>query len=331
LTAHPDPLITICVPTKNRAWCIQGLLNAFESLKYPKEKIKLVFVDDYSTDETFEMLMEWKLKVRGQCHDIVLIQERTNIPQARNLCAKHMEGKYLLFWDSDVIPPRELLKEMVDTLESNNNIGVLGADYLYKQENVHTRMIGDPVTNRATHAVYMGFTLIRSEVFERIGGFNELLDVGEDTEFGIRVAEKTSYKILWAPRPVLHLKHVGETKGCGRGFVRWLSYNFHVRGKKYAESFPELPQLLRLRIFYYALLPPLIVFLSLLAYSIGLMLVVLVFVAYLLPALFLNISGSTIRKGVISFFVFNVPTGVMLSYGFLLHIVKKSLKESKRE
>lgn len=325
-----ESLITIGTPVKNRACCIREVLRAIENLEYPREKIKLVFVDDYSTDGTFEILKEWKNRTEKSYYDVVLIQGQTNIPQARNLCINNMDGDFILFWDSDVIPPKDLLKQIVDVLESNNRVGVIGADYLYEHDNVLTRMLGNPVTNKAAHTVNMGFTLIRREVFERVGGFNELLNIGEDTEICIRVVEKTDYKIVWAPRPVLHLKSVHararETKRFGQGFIGWLLYNFRVRGEQYAKSFRELPLLLRLRIFYYALLPPVLASTPFLAHHMGVTWMLLLFIMYLLPGLFLNVHGSNIRRGMILFFTFNIPTGVALSYGVLTCLFKKLLR-----
>lgn len=300
---------------------------AIESLEYPKRKIKLVFVDDYSTDGTFEILKGWKAKMGGRYYDALLIQERTNIPQARNLCVKHMEGKYFLFWDSDVIPPKGLLKRMVNVLETDDSIGIVGADYLYEHRGILAKLQAyKPITNKASHAVYMGFTLIRKEVFERVGGFNELLDYGEDTEFGIRVVERTDYKILRAPEPVLHFKYVDESKEFRHSFIEWLLYNFHVRGKQYVESFHKLPLLLRLRIFYYTLLPLVLASTTFLAHYMGVTWILLLFITYLLPGLFLTVRGSNIKMGVVSFFTFNIPTGVALSYGFLMCLFKKLLR-----
>jgi len=320
------PIITIGMLTKNRAWCIRKVLGAIEKLEYLKKKIKLVFVDDHSTDGTFETLAEWRAKINNWYYDIILIQERTNIPQARNICIKHMEGKYLLFWDSDVIPPKDLLKQMVDIMESNPDIGIIGTDYLYKHTNMYMRMLGKPVTNRFTHAVYMGFTLIRREVFEKVQGFNELLSVGEDTEFCIRVAEKTDYKIMWAPRPVIHLRPQ-EAKLFKQSFNKWLSYNFHIRGKEYAESFNKLPLFLRFRIFYYTFLPLILIFSLFIAYYTNLVWALLAFITYLLPGLFLAVRNLGIRKGILSFLILNIPTGVTLSYGVIVYASKKLLRK----
>lgn len=322
-TVFKEPLTTIGMIVKNRLVCIRKVLGIIENLEYPKEKIKLVFVDDYSTDGTFEILKEWKVRMEKSYYNVILIQEQTNIPQARTLCFRNMDGDFILFWDSDVIPPRDLLKEMVDILKSDQRVGIIGADYLYEIDNVLRRMLGKPLTNKAARAVYMGFTLIRREVFERVGGFNELLEVGEDIEFCLRAAEKTDYEIAWAPRPVLHLASANKIKRFGHGLARWLVINFCVQGEQYAKSFHKLPLLIRLRILFYALLPPVLASVTFLAHSLGVTWVALLFVVYLLPGLLLTVHRSNIRRGVVSFFVFNIPAGVVVSYGVIICLLRK--------
>lgn len=320
-----EPLITIGIPVKNSAWSIREVLSAIEDLEYSKNRVKLVFVDDHSTDGTFEIISEWTKSVSHQYYDSVLIQESTNIPKARNLCIERFEGDYMLFWDSDVIPPRNLLRQMVTMLETERSLGMIGADYLHRKQDKQVGVYGKVMTSKRTHAVWMGFTLIRRDLFELIGGFNELLDIGEDAEYGIRAAEKTDFKTIWGPQPVLHLRPPTGKKSSDRRFTQWLSYNFRERGDKYAKTFHQLPMLLRMRIFYYGALPFALALSLILAYWIGL-LTVLIFVAYLLPGWYMAVHGSNLRRGTLSFFLFNVPTGIVLSYGVLRHVLRHSEK-----
>ncbi|MCK4444753.1 MAG: glycosyltransferase family 2 protein, partial [Thermoplasmata archaeon] len=245
--------------------------------------------------------------------------------KARNLCLERFEGDYLLFWDSDVIPPKNLLRRMVSMLENDRSLGMIGADYVYQKQDRQVGVFGKVIRNKRTHAVWMGFTLIRRDVFELIGGFNELLDVGEDTEFGIKVAEGTDFRTMWGPQPVLHLRPPAGKRSSDRSFTQWLSYNFRERGDKYAKAFRELPLLLRMRIFYYGPLPVVLALSLVLAYYVG-FLAVLIFIAYLLPGWYLSIRGSDLRRGTLSFFLFNMPTGIALSYGVLRHVLKHSEK-----
>jgi len=318
MISNEFPLVTIGMPIKNRSWCLNKVLRSIENLVYPQEKIKLVFVDDFSTDGTYEIIAEWAEKMRETYYDITLIQKHTNIPQARNLCIKHMEGKYLLFWDSDVIPPSELLREMVEYVMCNKSIGIIGSDYAYEP---WTGIKYKPITNKKTNAVYMGFTLIRREVFEAVGMFNENLSVGEDTEFSLRVVEQTSYKIVWAPKPVLHLKKSEEVKK--KGLVRtWLMYNFYIRSEEYYKSFRNLPRFLKARVLYYLGLPW-VAIISLVTVIMGLQVWIIMLLMYLIPSIYLVIRQKGLKDGMTEWLKFNVPTGLALSYGVLRVAVKR--------
>ena len=180
MTRNALPLVTICIPTKNRAWFIGKVLHAIENIDYPKHLVKIVFVDDYSTDDTFEIISEWASNAsKKYSMKVEVIRAKTNIPQARNICIEHLEGKYLLFWDSDIIPPSDLLKTMIEIMEQNLSIGVIGADYIYDRS---LQVKYEPIASKETSAVYMGFALIRREVFEKVGGFNEFLNISPEEQ-----------------------------------------------------------------------------------------------------------------------------------------------------
>ncbi|MEZ0346057.1 MAG: glycosyltransferase [Infirmifilum sp.] len=318
------PLITICIPIKNRAWILDKLFRALESLEYPKINSKIVFVDGCSTDGTYEGILEWSKKAKELgFREVKIVRAESNIPQARNICIKYMEGKYLLYWDSDVIPPPELLREMIEAMERDSDIGIMGADYIYEPS---TGINYVPVVSKKTNAVYMGFTLIRREVFEKVGMFNENLSQGEDTEFCIRVKEKTNYRILWAPKPVLHLKRSEEVRKPGR-LRRWLWYNFTVRAKEYYVSWDSLPKFLKLRVIYWITWPWSLV---LLTYSIftGFLLMSVTLLIYVLASAYPIVRSRGI-KGLKQWMLGNVPTGISLSYGFLREALVRTLKRIK--
>jgi len=313
------PLVTVGILVKNRIWCIRRVLETIENVNYPKRLLKIVFVDDYSTDGTYEIICEWASKAyKKGFYKVNVIRARTNIPQARNLCIKHMEGKYLLFWDSDVIPPLDLLREMVEMMEHNPDVGIMGADYVY-EDSTSTRY--RPVIGKETNAVYMGFTLIKKEVLEEVRGFNENLSVGEDTEFCIRVKEKTKYRIIWTPKPVLHLKEHKKSKKL-RELKIWFWYNFIVRGEEYYVSFKTLPRFLKLRVIYWLLWPWSILF-AVFFTLLGNILITLPLLLYVVASLHPVVKQRGFAQGLCTWVKDNVLTGIALSYG----VLKASLKQ----
>jgi len=315
------------MPVKNRAWCIEQVLTAIENENYPKHLIKIVFVDDYSTDGTYEIITNWALKAEKKgFYKVEVIRARTNIPQARNICVKNMEGKYMLFWDSDVIPPSELLREMIELMEHNSDVGIVGADYVYKST---TGIKYKPTINKEAHALHMGFALIRKEVFEKVGLFNERLSVGEDTEFCIRVKERTNYRIVWAPKPVLHLKKTEEVKKPGI-LRRWLWFNFTVRAKEYRNSWKTLPKFLKIRILYWLAWPWV---LGLLVYTAatGKILLAPFLLIYIGASAYPIIKHKGLGHGLRLWIKANVLTGLALSHGVLKEAIKSLFTKSGSE
>jgi abequosyltransferase len=109
---HPEitkPLLTIAIPTYNRAWCLKELLSLlFDQLK-DEPRIELIISDNASPDETPSVVHE--LVARGIC--VRYIRNTQNIgPDANFLqCFEQARGKYVwLFSDDDLIVPGGLAK-----------------------------------------------------------------------------------------------------------------------------------------------------------------------------------------------------------------------------
>jgi glycosyltransferase involved in cell wall biosynthesis len=327
--------VSICVPTKNSGWSLPTVLKSIETLDYPRDRVKLIFVDDRSEDDTSQILHEWTAQHKDDFYDLQFLVEPTNIPKARNLCIRHAEGEYLLFWDSDVVAySADSLRQLLKILTANPDVGAIGCSYVYERSKAGRNFLPSPIS-RYTHAVYLGFTLIRKDIVDAIGHFNEGLDVGEDTEFFIRMREKTRYKVMWAPQPCLHLRSrrrydVGGPTMARRNLLsrRWLTYNFRTRADQYARQFQHLPRFLKLRLAYYALLPPLTLLAAYLAtlYLGFLALLVL----YLSPAAIFECRARGVRRGLFYLFTINIPTGIALAYGVLSIVLRDPLRQEPR-
>lgn len=325
MTESELPLITVCMPVKDRLWSLKTVLNILENIYYPKRKLKVIFVDDFSTDGSYEFLMEWTLKARSMnFYKVDIIRAKSNIPQARNICIDHMEGDYLLYWDSDVVPPSELLLDMVKLMEKDKNIGIIGADYIY-DPTLNIKYV--PTLNKRTNVVYMGFTLIRKDVFETIGKFNETLTQGEDTEFCLRVRERTHYIIYWSPKPVLHLKRGGIDINKPGTFKAWLKFNFTKRAEEYLSTWDNLPKFLKIRIIYWILWPWV---LGSMVYVFTLKNIGIIIVLFSILYIFASAFSIVVQKGFIYGFKQwirgNVPTGLALSYGILVRAMVYTLR-----
>lgn len=139
--------------------------------------------------------------------------------RARNIGVARTTGDILLFIDDDAFfGTRQILQRLVSILESNPQAGVVGtsklapkdATWLQKAIARQVPRMVFPVMNEDIESNPpldgYGFTAVSTTccavpraVFEQVGGFNEELATGEDTEFFYRVRRR-GYKIYLVGR-----------------------------------------------------------------------------------------------------------------------------------
>src|SRR5215510_9484689 len=96
-TPHSNSLVSIILPTFNRA---QFLREAFASIGAQSfRNWELIVVDDGSTDDTKDVVEEWK---QGVTQAVTYVkQANKGAYGARNTGLDHASGEYVAFFDSD--------------------------------------------------------------------------------------------------------------------------------------------------------------------------------------------------------------------------------------
>jgi glycosyltransferase involved in cell wall biosynthesis len=92
----PPPLVSVIVPTYNRAYCLEETLRT--ALAQTHRAVELVVVDDGSTDGTRELVERLRAEDgRIRYHH----QANRGVAAARNVAMELATGEYLAFLDSD--------------------------------------------------------------------------------------------------------------------------------------------------------------------------------------------------------------------------------------
>lgn len=103
-----NKLITIVIPTYNRASVISRTLNSVLSQTFLDWEC--LVVDDYSTDNTREVIEEYCKKDPRFCY---LVNEGKKGAQgARNTGLKHAQNDWVVFFDSDDVMHSDMLESM---------------------------------------------------------------------------------------------------------------------------------------------------------------------------------------------------------------------------
>jgi glycosyltransferase involved in cell wall biosynthesis len=316
------PILTIAMPTYNRGYCIDKVLQSVLSQSYPKKSIKLVFVDNFSTDGTFEILQDFVEREKEKYLAVELHKTKSNIPQARNICLKSMLGDFILFWDSDVLAPdSEAVDRMVRYMLNENGVAAVGFPYYLEgekkvDEKIYMMRLGEDFTK--VSGLGLGFTLIRRQVFDKVGGFNERMEYSEDTEFFLRVKKAQLRAVADSRSHCRHLKP--EVFRHSRGYVaasrslnylKYVKYCFTIMPRIYDGFLATGSRTHYFRLIVYLFLPPVVLASFFYWFAAPL---------YFLPLLAYHIYKAKRNRlyGLVSFAFYLLP-GVAISYGYVFY------------
>jgi len=147
--AHlPLPRVTLIAPAKNEEACILGAAESFLALDYPN--LEVVFVDDESTDATFELLREaYRLEfderpVKSTLpHRPVLSVWRSTDDRrlivvrklsagfkgdATNAALEIASGEYTVVTDTDSVPEKQAVRRMVSVVLADSSVIAVGGN-----------------------------------------------------------------------------------------------------------------------------------------------------------------------------------------------------------
>ncbi len=222
--AGGPPRASVVIALYNGAAYTEACL---ETLKVTTEvRHELVLVDNGSTDGTGELLAGMEPEA-----SVIRNGENLGFARANNLGARAAKGEFLLFLNNDTLPHSGWLEAMIDEADSDPRVGVVGAKLLYPDDqriqHAGIEMIdgtpdhvfrnagaADPGVNEARDLdmVTGACLLIRRDLFERLGGFDEGYVNGvEDVDLCLR-ARDLGYKVRYCPGAVLE-HHEGKTEG----------------------------------------------------------------------------------------------------------------------
>ena len=191
ITNIMNPLISIIIPTFNRAFTLKKAIESVIKQTYLDWEI--ILVDNSSTDNTSEILEEFNnINVK-----VLTVNNNGVIGYSRNVGIEHSSGKYIAFLDSDDWWDCEKLTASVLLLESSNidvvyhNCQIISD---HSRGNTHCRRLSKEVFS---DLILNGNTLVTSSIvvlkkaIVSVGCFSEDKEVigWEDYHLWMRLAE----------------------------------------------------------------------------------------------------------------------------------------------
>jgi glycosyltransferase involved in cell wall biosynthesis len=195
----PAILISVIIPTYNRAWC---LARAVESvLNQNFSDYELIVVDDGSNDETDLVLAPYGDALR------VIRQPNRGVSAARNAGIKAARGRWIALLDSDDHWLPDKLKAQIDWLTAHPDYRICQTEEIWIRDGRRVnpkkrhRKHGGHIFERCLPLclVSPSAVMIDRRLLDEVGGFDEDLPACEDYDLWLRIACSHPIGLVDAP------------------------------------------------------------------------------------------------------------------------------------
>ncbi len=183
--------ITVIIPVYNRADVVDATLAsvAGQTLR----PLRLVLVDNNSTDDSWQHMVDFKARCESEDFAITLLKEPTpGASAARNCGLRAVTTQWVMFFDSDDLMAPDLLESYARAVSENPETEVVVTKNCYRDsegvETVLPYFDNDIFANHLLHCSLSTQRFIaRREVLLKSGGWNADLRCWNDWELGVRI------------------------------------------------------------------------------------------------------------------------------------------------
>ena len=213
------PLVSVIIPTFNRGYCLEESVRSV--LQQSFTDFELIVVDDGSTDNTLEVVAQFPAV------KLLRLEENRGVSFARNRGMAMAEGDCIAFLDSDDLWEQDKLATQVKWIERDSQ--AVYTDEIWIRNGVrvnpmnkHRKYSGDifryclPLCIVSPSSV-----LLRTELLNEVGGFDESMPVCEDYDLWLRIAKRYPFHFIEEKLIVKRGGHEDQLSRKYWGMDRW--------------------------------------------------------------------------------------------------------------
>ncbi len=212
------PTVGVIIPAKNEAGNIFRCIDSIRRTSYPQELIRIVVVDNGSTDDTARIAESFGASV--------LSRSQGTIASLRNAGAAEVDCTILAFLDADMEVSSHWLSTAVAALDEDGVGAVGGLNAVPENTTWVDRTWFKHVSLRPDNGpvswLGSGNLIIRKITFDAIGGWNSALETCEDLDLCDRL--RSDFRIM-------HLKNASAIHHGGFRSLREMFHKELWRGK----------------------------------------------------------------------------------------------------
>jgi glycosyltransferase involved in cell wall biosynthesis len=212
----PARMISVIIPAHNEERYLKRTLESLQHQNYGW--FEVIVVANGCTDRTREI-------ARSRCHRLIVLSQKS-LGVARNLGARMARGELLLFLDADTLLEPMALRVIAESFTESFAAGTvhgrpdasrLAYRLIYGLKNFLHRW--------SLHPGSSGVILCWKEHFVSVGGFDEALQVRENSELLKRLLRFGSYKYVADASATTSMRRYDR---CGLTRVVWLWFRLWV-------------------------------------------------------------------------------------------------------
>lgn len=185
------PLFSVIIPALNEEKFLPRLLESLD--RQTVKNFEVIVVDGKSKDKTIAVAKSFEKKLPRLR---VIASDKASLPFQRNLGAKHAKGEWYVFVDADsALLPYTLERCMHFTTSTK-------AQFFTSWFRPDSEGIKDAILILLNNIIIEGyilvkrpwspgpFVVVKKELFDRVGGYDETRSFDEDHDFSMRLYKK---------------------------------------------------------------------------------------------------------------------------------------------
>jgi cellulose synthase/poly-beta-1,6-N-acetylglucosamine synthase-like glycosyltransferase len=248
---HPEPLlpdddlpyVSVMVPCHNEERVIAHTIRALQALDYPPEKLEFLMINDGSTDNTAEVVLELTDDPRVRLLNVPADIAARGKAGALNYALSHASYDVLAIYDADNMPEPGAIRPLASRLAADPKL--VAAVGMYRAWNRHRSLltsflniegIGFQWILQAGRWMLMRLTMlpgtnyvIRRSIVEQLGGWDPSA-LAEDAELSTRIYQAGG-EIQFVPASVSWEQEPERLGNWFRQRRRWVRGNNYVLRK----------------------------------------------------------------------------------------------------
>ena len=221
--AQRKQTVSVIIPVRNRVALVMGTLRSV--MTQSRQPDAVIVVDNASTDETAEAVKfafrNWSVPEGHKKPRLVLVsEEKPGQGAARNRGLREADTDWVLFFDSDDEMLPNHINRAMTVAEQNPDAEIVGWNVIYEDPSGKRKLQAFYSADSQFHNLFHGSLatlryMAHTDLFRRVGGWDENIPIWEDIELGSRLLNQSPLivKIAGWPTVVVHNFDTGSVSG----------------------------------------------------------------------------------------------------------------------